>query len=149
MRLAIVGCGLIGGSIAAASREKSAAVRITAIDRSDVIADPAVQRLSDVQIDVRDESALVEAFAAADLVVLATPVSAIIDALELALRNARVVTDCGSTNDIRIHNIGDAVIVDVPRLQRRASPVRDWDSGSSPDTWSAAAYSARRGARSS
>ena len=92
-RVGIVGLGLIGGSIALGIRSAWPAVRVIGVDRPEV-ADAAARRgIIDDQrgaaLDLRD----------ADLIVLATPVAAIVD-LVRELGGAGVtttVTDVGST----------------------------------------------------
>lgn len=91
--LGLLGLGLIGGSLAARCRERWPEMRITGVDRPPVLADARQRSLIDDQAD------RVEALAAADLVVLAVPIPAILDAIR-ALAGVRVtatVTDVGST----------------------------------------------------
>jgi prephenate dehydrogenase len=93
-QIAIVGCGLIGGSVALALREAWPACRIIAIDRAEVV--DAAKRLLAVDAGGA-ELALAKA---ADLVLLAAPVRQNIAALrELAnsLHRDAIVTDVGST----------------------------------------------------
>jgi prephenate dehydrogenase len=89
----IVGAGLIGGSVALAIRRASRAIRITVVDRPDV----ADHVLAAGAADVAAET--VEAMGSAcDLVVLATPIPAILATLSSsALSRDTVVTDVGST----------------------------------------------------
>lgn len=56
-----------------------------------------MRALSDEQIDSADRASVQRAAAAADLCVLAAPVSVIESALPVLLETAQVVTDCGST----------------------------------------------------
>jgi prephenate dehydrogenase len=95
MRLAIVGLGLIGGSLAAAAKSRLGA-EIWAVDRPAVLASALAQELADERVSV-DESQWSEALRTVDLVVLATPVQAIVELLAPALEVGRTVTDCGST----------------------------------------------------
>ncbi|GMV16862.1 MAG: prephenate dehydrogenase/arogenate dehydrogenase family protein [Polyangiaceae bacterium] len=97
MKLCVVGFGLIGGSIAAASRARRPGARVVAVDASAVLASASVRALSDERVDASDGPAVERALAAADLAVLAAPVSAIEAELGRALAHARLVTDCGST----------------------------------------------------
>jgi prephenate dehydrogenase len=89
----IAGLGLIGGSIALRTRAVWPAVRLIGIDREAVSREALATRVVD---EVRPAvSALVDV----DLVILATPVPAVID-LVAAVSEARlssVVTDVGST----------------------------------------------------
>jgi prephenate dehydrogenase len=89
----IVGLGLIGGSVALALRAAWPSVRIAGVDGAPV-ADAAVARKI---VDERRESA--RALADLDLIVLATPVAAIIDSIRELGRSgvSTVVTDVGST----------------------------------------------------
>ncbi len=95
-QIAIVGLGLIGGSIALAVRERWPASRVIAVDRQPVLA-PAV---STGAIDSVCDS--VAAIPAADLVVLAAPVRQNIDLLAeigRTLKTPAVVTDVGGTKE--------------------------------------------------
>ncbi len=93
---AIVGLGLVGGSLARALR-RGRGDRIVAIDAAAVLASDAAQGTCDDRVDAASTSAVERALSAADRVVLATPVSVIADVVTSALDAARVVTDCGST----------------------------------------------------
>jgi prephenate dehydrogenase len=93
-RLAIVGLGLIGGSVALAAARAWPSVRIVGIDRGSALDEarllPAFERVS-ADLAIAD---------GADLVVLAAPVrqnGAILDALGRTLRQPALVTDAGST----------------------------------------------------
>jgi prephenate dehydrogenase len=93
-RIAIVGFGLIGGSIALAVREQFAKGLIIAVDRKDVLERAMRMHAADVGADD-----LVMA-AEADLVILAAPVRQNIEVLrQLAdhVTGEAVVTDVGST----------------------------------------------------
>jgi prephenate dehydrogenase len=93
-RIAIVGLGLIGGSIALACRERFRGGLIIAVDRKDVLETAMRMHAADVAADD-----LVMA-AEADLVILAAPVRQNIEVLrDLAnhVTGAAVVTDVGST----------------------------------------------------
>jgi len=93
-RLAVVGLGLLGGSVALAARRCGAARRVVgATRRADVreraLAEGAVHEVAEADVAVRG----------ADLVVLAMPVSAMSDTLRRiapALDSGAVVTDVGS-----------------------------------------------------
>lgn len=93
-RVAIVGLGLIGGSIALATKRRWPAVRLIAIDRAEVVTTALAMGAVDAGGDGLD-------FARdADLVVLAAPVLQNVAALaQLAahLTQPAVVTDVGST----------------------------------------------------
>ena len=91
-RVAIVGVGLIGGSIAAALRRAAPDVHIIGVDERSVLTRAEAAGLI-------DEAAGALADVDADLVVLAAPVDATIDLLRAAaaLRGRPVITDTCST----------------------------------------------------
>ncbi|MBN8605994.1 MAG: prephenate/arogenate dehydrogenase family protein [Caulobacterales bacterium] len=107
-RIAIIGVGLIGASIARAAREFAAAGAVSLYDASDA----ARTRLRELAIgDVFDDPQA--AVADADLVVLAVPVGAMngaIAAVAPALKPGAIVTDVGSVKAAVI----DAVRASVP-----------------------------------
>jgi prephenate dehydrogenase len=96
MRLAVIGCGLLGGSLAGAWRQCGAAALVRGFDLDRV-------RLAQArELGFIDEAAttLAAAVADADCIVLATPVGAMEAVLEQAMGHARadaIVTDVGST----------------------------------------------------
>jgi len=98
-QLTVFGAGLIGGSMALGARSRGLAERVVAIDRrggaghsSEVRA-----RVAQLWVEAGNEAAVESAYAASDLIVLASPVHSIIDELPRALRSGAVVTDAGST----------------------------------------------------
>lgn len=96
-RVAVLGFGLIGASIAAALRSRAAPWHVTAIDVAESVSSPAVLGHSDARVDSADRTAAEEAFERSDLTVLAAPIHVIVDHLGPALARAPLVTDCGST----------------------------------------------------
>lgn len=95
-RVAIVGCGLIGGSLVKALRERKAAGAISAVDREAVLAD-AGPFLDDAAAPESEHASRL--VCEADIVVLAMPVGAIVSQLRHILDLVRadgVVTDTGS-----------------------------------------------------
>jgi prephenate dehydrogenase len=93
-RVAVVGCGLIGGSIALATRRRWPDALVVAVDRQPVV--EAAMRLSAIDSG-GDDLALV---AGADLVVLAAPVATnvrLLEDLSSLLDREAVVTDDGGT----------------------------------------------------
>jgi prephenate dehydrogenase len=96
-RLAIVGFGLIGGSLALAARRARKNVHVTAIDAAAALARPSAQRTADAHIDVTDASAVARCLSEATLAVLSAPVSVICEKVAWTLEHAALVTDCGST----------------------------------------------------
>lgn len=105
--VAVVGLGLIGGSLARALRSTGAARRVTAFD-----ADARARRLG-VELGVVDaapESAAA-AVAGADIVVLAVPVLRTAEALRACLGSlapGAVVTDVGSTKQSVLADVAAA-----------------------------------------
>ncbi len=94
-RLAVLGLGLLGGSVAAAARERELADHVVGFGRRREPLERALDRglIDEVAGDVA------EAVRSADLVVLATPVHAMRGVLEkaaLALTAPALVTDVGS-----------------------------------------------------
>lgn len=95
--IAIVGFGLIGASIAAAVRRRDPAIRLTAIDRQQVVLQGGLERLCDQAVSIEDVPSTVAALKVSQLTVLAAPVAVIGEHLPLAMKHAQLVTDCGST----------------------------------------------------
>ena len=108
-RIAIVGTGLIGSSIALALRESGFRDHVAGLDRSDVERSAATATGGFDEVAGADaESALLRS---ADIVVLATPVLAILDWMQrLAplLTEGQLVTDVGSTK-VEIARAGGAL----------------------------------------
>jgi prephenate dehydrogenase len=94
-RVAIVGVGLIGGSIGLALRQRGLADEVVGVGRRPVSMERALARGA---ID-RGTTNLVDGVAEADWVIVATPVATIVDAvISVAQAAARaVITDAGST----------------------------------------------------
>jgi prephenate dehydrogenase len=95
-RVAVVGVGLIGGSLAAALRRAGVAAAITGFDRDT----QALERATSLGVIDAAAGSVTEAVRGADLVVVAVPVRAIGGVLHdvaLAMEPAAVVTDVGST----------------------------------------------------
>lgn len=93
-RIAIIGCGLIGGSVALALREAWPAVRLIAIDRAPVVDTARRLRAAD---DGGEDLALADG---ADLIVLAAPVRqniAVLQDLVTRVHGTAIVHDVGST----------------------------------------------------
>ena len=93
-RVAVLGLGLLGGSVAAAARRRGVAKRVAGATRRREVLEEALAR------GYIDEAGPPEAISrGADLVVLATPVYAMADTLRRiapALSEGTVVTDVGS-----------------------------------------------------
>ncbi len=93
-RIAIVGCGLIGGSLAMAARQRWPGSVVVGVDRKDVL--ETAMRLRAIDIGADDLAAAAEA----DLIVLAAPVKRNIEVLGRLpddVRSAALVTDVGGT----------------------------------------------------
>ena len=92
-RVGIAGLGLVGGSIALGLRDRWPQVRLTGLDR------PEVLRLARELNAIDDPAASLADFDGCELVILATPVPAILELVAEAGRRgtAAVVTDVGST----------------------------------------------------
>jgi prephenate dehydrogenase len=92
-RIGIAGLGLIGGSIALGVRSAWPAVKIVGVDR------PEVSNAALARKAIDERRTTVSDLGDVDLVVLATPVADIVDALDRIgrARLAAVVTDVGST----------------------------------------------------
>jgi prephenate dehydrogenase len=93
-RLAVVGLGLLGGSVALAAKRRGAAVRVVGATRSD---EARRRALADGAVD--EIVALEDVARGADLVVLATPIYAMPDVLRRVapgLGRGAIVTDVGS-----------------------------------------------------
>jgi prephenate dehydrogenase len=94
-RIAIVGVGLIGGSLGAATKQQQLAHKVVGIERDVTIAQQA-HTLQLIDEAISDVAACAEA----DLVVLAVPVrqtQAVLTALLPHLRSNTLITDTGST----------------------------------------------------
>lgn len=95
-RLAVVGVGLLGGSIAQGARRRGLAREIVGVGRDDARLAPA---LADGTLD-RATTDLAEGVRDADFVVLAAPVStieAMLPSVAAAVAPEAIVTDVGST----------------------------------------------------
>ena len=93
-KIGIVGLGLIGGSIALASRQLWPSSLVIAVDNRDVL--ETAMRLHAIDVAADDMIVLAEA----DLVILAAPVRqnlALLEDLDANVSQAAVVTDTGST----------------------------------------------------
>jgi len=105
-RLAIVGLGLIGGSIALAVRERWSSVLITAVDRAPVLAHAsssgAIDRAANTVADIGP----------VDLIILAAPVRQNVQLLAQVmprLSGGAIVTDVGGTKRDIVSAAGSAL----------------------------------------
>jgi prephenate dehydrogenase len=108
-RVAIIGVGLIGGSIGLALRERGLAEEVVGIGRRAASLERALERGA---VD-RTTTNLVLGVAEADLIVVATPVASIVDTVRAASGAApgAAITDAGSTKS------------EICRELRRAPPL--------------------------
>ncbi|HRD27939.1 MAG TPA: prephenate/arogenate dehydrogenase family protein [Caulobacter sp.] len=98
-QLTIVGCGLIGSSIARVAREKGVAGSIVVADPSD----PVRERVAALGLADRVTGDIGDGVTGADLVIFATPVLAIGEAMAAAaghLKPGAIVTDVGSVKGV-------------------------------------------------
>lgn len=108
-QVAIVGFGLIGGSVALAAKARRLASRVVGID---ALVSSAAREIADEIVEITARDAMRRTLASSDLVVLATPVASIETMLAEVLEHARLTTDCGSTK---------RAIVRAARLTTRSS----------------------------
>jgi len=103
MTVAIIGIGLIGGSLAITLKENGFADTILGVDKSQDNLDKAVRRRL-----IDDDCSLEEAIQRAQLIVVATPVSALVQLLPAVLdktRGDQVVMDVGSTKQLLLEQL--------------------------------------------
>lgn len=103
-RVAVLGLGLLGGSVALAARRRGVAKCVVGANRSPAVLDEAL-RLGVVDETAPDAAGAVRA---ADLVVLATPVSAmpeVVRSIVPALGQGALVTDVGSVKGVLADNL--------------------------------------------
>jgi len=106
-RVAIIGLGLIGGSLAAAIREQQLADEVVAFDPKPQALAYAAQR-GMISYGAESASAAVDG---ADLVVLAVPVraaSAVLEEIKKSLSPCAVITDVGSTKNAFVEAVEQA-----------------------------------------
>jgi prephenate dehydrogenase len=98
-RLAVVGLGLVGGSVALAARAAFSGMEVMGIDRQAIAEVAADRGVVQRAVDVADDAAVQAALAEAELVVLALPVLSVVQFLDThaAVLAARICTDTGST----------------------------------------------------
>ena len=105
MTVAIIGTGLIGGSLAISLKERGFAREVIGIDASQANLDKAIRR----RIIDRD-AGLEEGTAAAQIILLATPVDVMLQLLPGlldAVRDDQVIIDVGSTKEQLLDLVDD------------------------------------------
>jgi prephenate dehydrogenase len=131
-RVAIVGVGLIGGSIGLALRERELAEEVVGVGRRAASLDKARQRGA---VD-RTTTNLVSGVAEADIVVVATPVDSIVDAVRSVTAAAprAAITDAGSTKATICRELREPPSIDpsVPGELDRPGPPAPKFVGSHP-----------------
>src|SRR5690554_1634604 len=114
-RVAIIGLGLIGGSLAAAMRARGLATTIVAGARSE----RTIERGQLLGLIDEGSTDFAEAVRGADLVFLAVPVSSMADAMEKmapGLTNTVIITDSGSVKGKVIEAAQKAIAAHISRF---------------------------------
>ncbi|MGE5502334.1 MAG: prephenate/arogenate dehydrogenase family protein [Ignavibacteriales bacterium] len=109
-RMAVVGCGLIGSSVVRAAREVGAVGEIVVFDASEAVR----ERVRELGLATRVAESPADAVEGADLVVFATPVLAVAEAVVAAapaLEPGATLTDVGSAKGV----IADALNGSAPK----------------------------------
>lgn len=96
-QVTVVGLGLIGGSVARGLRACWPGLRLVGVDRAEALDAPGLSVVVDQALDAGQRERVLAAFAASDLVFLATPIDGILHWLGDALASGALVSDCGST----------------------------------------------------
>lgn len=96
-RVAILGLGLIGGSVALALRRAFADWTVLGVDLADAIGTEPARRATHELVNAEDRSAVRARLTGADLAILCAPVRVIEACVAEVLELAHTVTDCGST----------------------------------------------------
>ena len=120
-KVAVIGMGLIGASIALAARRGGLATTIIGSDQSPEVA-AVVARL---QLVDSFEADAVHAVADADLVILAVPVGAvgkIAEQIVPHMKSGAVLTDTGSTKRSVVHDVGPHLRDDIIGCHRIRLP---------------------------
>jgi prephenate dehydrogenase len=108
--VAIIGVGLIGGSIGRALRERKLAREVVGVGRREY----GLRTATELGAIDRGTTVLADGVANAQLVIVATPVDTIVDFVSQAAAagpNRMLITDAGSTKDVIVRSV-EAVLVD-------------------------------------
>jgi len=106
----IIGCGLIGSSIARAIRKKNLSNQIVSSNRSDLVNKKVIE-LKIADDSNSDTKKMVEG---ADLIIIATPLSSyenVILKIKDSLKNGSILTDVGSVKE----NVIDLIEKNIPK----------------------------------
>ncbi len=109
-KICIIGCGLIGSSIARAIRKKKLSSKIVSSNRSDLVNKKVIE-LKIVDDSNSDTKKMVEG---SDLIIIATPLSSyenVILKIKDSLKNGSILTDVGSVKE----NVISLVEKNVPK----------------------------------
>ena len=97
-KICIIGCGLIGSSLARAIKKNNLAKRIVSSNRSDIV-NRKVLNLKIVDESSSDTKKMAED---SDLIIIATPLSSyknVISQIKNSLKNGMILTDVGSVKE--------------------------------------------------
>ncbi|MCA9236723.1 MAG: prephenate dehydrogenase/arogenate dehydrogenase family protein [Planctomycetales bacterium] len=114
-RVAIVGVGLIGGSVGLALRERGLAGEVVGVGRRQASVDRALA----VEAVDHGTTRFVEGVSDADMVIVATPVAGIVDVIRSAAFFApkAALTDAGSTKAEICRELREPISPDMPQLR--------------------------------
>ncbi|MCK5148474.1 prephenate dehydrogenase [bacterium] len=109
----IIGMGLMGGSLALRLKKRLATLHLTVVDFPDVLQDDIVREVAD---KFYTPDRICEAVSDIDLVIIATPISRILEYLPIladAVRPGTLITDMGSTKSDIVHRASTLLPDDV------------------------------------
>jgi len=111
-KICIIGCGLIGSSLARAIKKNNLAEKIVSSNRSDAVNKKVIE-LKIVDDSSSDTKKMADG---SDLVVIATPLSSyedVISKIKNSLKNGMILTDVGSVKEKVINLVEKAIPKDV------------------------------------
>ena len=111
-KVCIIGCGLIGSSLARAIKKYNLSEKIVSSNRSDIV-NKKVLRLKIVNDSSSDTQKMAKD---SDLVIIATPLSSyenVISKIKNSLKNGMILTDVGSVKERVINLVEKAIPKDV------------------------------------
>ena len=112
MKVCIIGCGLIGSSLARAIKKNNLSKKIVSSNRSDIV-NKKVLKLKIVDDSSSDTQKMVNN---SDLIIIATPLSSyenVISKIKNSLKNGMILTDVGSVKEGVIALVEKAIPKDV------------------------------------